>query len=152
MSFAVNAENLEIGAVRDWLESAPPTANLTLSGAQLRDLLSMTAPGPQPCADFGAETWRERIWTVPPETRIGVPELAEALGRSSNWVHAHTSSRRAGEGRIPHRKLDGRLSFLVGEVLAWLEETEIVEVPPPPRTQALPLRRASLPRPRIHSR
>ena len=26
-------------------------------------------------------TWRERLWTCPPDTRLGVAELSEALGR-----------------------------------------------------------------------
>ncbi len=70
-------------------------------------------------------SWRERLWTVPAETRLGVAEVAEAMGRPRSWVYRHTgpSSSRA---RIPHRKLDGALVFTAGEVRAWVQKREEV--------------------------
>jgi predicted DNA-binding transcriptional regulator AlpA len=75
-----------------------------------------------------AATWRERLWTVDPATRIGVAELCEALGRSKSWVWRHTGKRCPGV-RIPHRKLEGELVFVVGEVRSWIAQNESVIVP-----------------------
>jgi len=70
-------------------------------------------------------TWRERLWLVPAETRMGVNELAEALGRSKSWVYKRTQGR-AGEELLPYRKLDGELQFGVGEIRTYLHEREEV--------------------------
>jgi hypothetical protein len=84
------------------------------------------APPPEP--------WRMLLWTCHPETRIGRAELLAAVGRPRSWLYRHTSEK--AEHRIPHRKLDGELVFVVGEVRAWLREREeIVRAGPlePPR-------------------
>jgi predicted DNA-binding transcriptional regulator AlpA len=78
--------------------------------------------GPEPVADEYEPTWRERLWIVPAETRIGVAELTEALGRPRSWVYRHTSGK-----TIPHRKLDGELVFVAGEIRAWIRDREEVE-------------------------
>lgn len=81
-------------------------------------------------------TWRVLLWTVPAETRIGRTELLEAVGRPRSWIYRHTAAK--AEHRIPHRKLDGELVFVVGEVRAWLKaQEEIVQAGPlePPRLQ-----------------
>lgn len=70
------------------------------------------------------ETWREKLWTVPAECRIGVPELSEALGRPRSFVYARTGPK--AESLIPHRRLDGSLVFTCGEVRAWLRDSEEV--------------------------
>jgi len=68
-------------------------------------------------------TWREKLWIVPAETRVGIRELAEALDRPKGWIYKRTSA-----GDLPHRKMGGSLVFLVGEVRTWIRETEEVEV------------------------
>lgn len=73
-------------------------------------------------------SWRERLWVVPPNTRLGVVELAEALGRTRSWVYRHTGPSSPG-ARIPHRKFDGELVFLAGEACQWVLENESVVVP-----------------------
>ena len=73
-------------------------------------------------------TWRERLWLVPPDTRLGVQELVEATGRSKDWVYRHTGPGAMGV-RLPHRKMDGALVFLAGEVRTWLAENEDVIEP-----------------------
>ncbi len=85
-------------------------------------------------------TWQERLWTAPPETRIGRQELLDAVGRSENWLYRHTGVK-AKCSRIPCRKLDGELVFLVGEVRQWILEHE--EMVMPGRTAPLvgPMRR-----------
>jgi hypothetical protein len=74
-------------------------------------------------------SWRVLLWTVPPETRIGREELLQAVARPRSWVYRHTAPKAA--SRIPHRKLDGELVFIVGEVRHWLvEREEIVQAGP----------------------
>lgn len=68
-------------------------------------------------------SWRERLWSVPAETRLGVTEVAEALGRPKSFVYARTGS---AEDALPHRKLDGSLVFTAGELRAWIRDREEV--------------------------
>jgi hypothetical protein len=70
-------------------------------------------------------TWRERLWLCPAETRFGIKELCEAVGKPKSWAYRHTSQK-SGLALIPHRKLDGELLFLAGEVRHWLREHEEV--------------------------
>jgi hypothetical protein len=111
------------------LESAPQgKANALPSGIDAPE-----NPPPQ--------SWRTLLWTAPAECRIGREELAEAVARPRSWVYRHTQAKSA--HRIPHRKLDGELVFLVGEVRAWLkDQEEIIQAGPldctPPRLRALP--------------
>ena len=72
-------------------------------------------------------TWQVRLWVVPEETRIRLPELCEALGRSPSWVYHHTGP--ASHDRIPHSKMGGELVFRAGQVRGWLREAEDVVVP-----------------------
>lgn len=82
-----------------------------------------------------AETWREKLWSVPAETRIGVAELAEALtGDPSkrHFIYKRTSEKGTGEDGfkpIPCRKRDGALVFVVGEVRQWIRDSEEVVFP-----------------------
>ena len=71
-----------------------------------------------------ASSWRERLWTADPECRIGREELLEAVGRPRSWLYRHTNSK--ARCPIPHRKFDGELVFLVGEIRLWLKEHEEV--------------------------
>lgn len=115
-----------------WLAQAPPG---TLVPA--RELASLLGKGAENETGVGAitqghdavsNTWREKLWTVPADTRLGVREVAEATGRSLDWVYKHTGA--AGSGlRLPHRKLDGHLVFLAGELRAWLLEAERIVEP-----------------------
>jgi hypothetical protein len=114
-----------------WLGSAPP--NTSLAAKDVHELLvklagSSPAPDPAQLSGVPEPTWRERLVTAPAETRIGVTELAEAVGRTKSWVYRHTSAK-SGAPILPHHKLDGELVFLVGEVRRWLAEQEEVVVP-----------------------
>ena len=66
-------------------------------------------------------TWRERLWLVPAETRLGVAELCEALNRSSSWAYRRTGN---SEDPLPHRLLDGQLVFIAGEIRHWIRTHE----------------------------
>ena len=86
--------------------------------------MSTPLPAPPPIAP----TWRERLWTAPPETRLGVRELCEATGRPRSWVYR--AIRRNGDRPpCPHAKLDGTLTFTAGPLRQWLREREEVVVP-----------------------
>ena len=53
----------------------------------------------------------------------------EAVGRPKSWLYRRTKAK--AKDRIPHRKLDGELVFLVGEIREWLRAREdIVEARP----------------------
>jgi predicted DNA-binding transcriptional regulator AlpA len=70
------------------------------------------------CHDVQSETWREKLWTVPADTRLGVRECAEALGKKTSWVYHQQD--------LPRRKLGSELTFLAGELRDWLSTTEEV--------------------------
>ena len=108
-----------------WLRAAPP--GTLVPAAEIAQLLTdVETPAEQP-DNAALVTWRERLWTAPPETRLGRVELLEALGRSPNWLYRHTGPK-AKRARIPCRRLDGELVFVVGEVRAWLaDQEEILE-------------------------
>jgi|SRR5688572_27516838 len=117
---------------RDWLSEAPP--GTLLPAADVLSRLESEGSAVTTSSSV-APTWRERFWTCPAETRLGVVELCEAIGRPKSWVHRHTS-RKAGVSLIPHRKLDGALVFVAGEVRAWLnlQEERCVESRAPRET------------------
>lgn len=127
-----------------WLASAP--AGTMIDAAALRAVLATIADArtpnvePSPVVAPGA-TWSERLWVVAPETRLGVREAAEALGRPLSFVYRHTSAKAAGADRLPHKKFDGELLFVAGELREWIrahEETVVQGAP----SSTLALRRA----------
>jgi predicted DNA-binding transcriptional regulator AlpA len=107
-----------------WLEQAPPDTQLSARAVLglIREAVPSAdvdnAPSEPPTA-----TWRERLWTAPAETRLGMEELSEAIGRPKSWIYKRTSQKGEFE-HIPHRRLDGVLMFLVGEVRQWLTQHE----------------------------
>lgn len=70
-------------------------------------------------------SWRERLWTCDPKTRLWLDEVAEALGKTKPAVRALI--KRHG---LPCRKRQGEYVFLVGELRTWLERREDVINPP----------------------
>lgn len=127
-----------------WCRQAP--RGTRLDAAEVADILARVAqesreaperPGNQPDGSE-AWTWRERLWTVPSETRLGVAELAEALGRPKSYVYARTGP--SAETPLPHRKLDGTVIFTAGEVRAWIREQEVEVLGGPMDPPSRPLR------------
>lgn len=93
----------------------------------LHDVLAeLVAGAPRPEAPrTPALSWRERLWSCPPDTRLGLAEVCEALGRSKGFVYRLTRTK-----DIPHRKLDGVLVFKAGDVRDWVKLREDVVVRP----------------------
>ena len=123
-----------IGEWKRWLEQAPPgtriDANMLVEVlAAILDAEPAIEATPPDLSDGNSWTWRERLWTVPAETRLGVAEVAEALGRPKSFVYCRTGPK--AEDPIPHRKLDGVLVFTAGELRAWLRSREDVVVAGP---------------------
>lgn len=134
-----------LSALRAWLAQAP-RGTLVDAGA----LLTLVEAEPTAVAtvagsdDRTPATWRERLWIVPAETRLGVTEVAEAIGRPRSWVYRHTSEKAAADGgRLPHRKLDGELLFVAGEIRDWIRDSEEMLVPGRGSPPTLSLGRAS---------
>ena len=116
-----------MGELQAWLQASPP--GTLVDARALAQALAASVPDVSRTIPTSLPTsWRERLWLAPLDTRIGVPELLEAIGRTRSWLYRHTGPSSAG-ARIPHRKLDGELVFLVGEVRQWLLENEIMVVP-----------------------
>ena len=116
----------ELNSLIAWLRDAPP--GTTVDAAVIAARLERWNELPDTTSVGMAElTWREKLWTAPAESRIGRDELLEAVGRPTSWLYRHTSSK--GDcAPIPHRKMDGELVFLVGEVRKWLVDHEEVIV------------------------
>lgn len=129
--------------LRRVLGMLPAGASLTLSRDDLLCALgpaerSVENPDERTRVPEPAPTWREKLWTVPPETRLSVPEVAEAIGRPVSWVYRHTSEK-SGLPRLPHRKLDGELAFVATDLRQWLRANEEVIEPSTRAPQTLEL-------------
>jgi hypothetical protein len=106
------------------LDSLPDGALLPAGWVRaLLEELEEEVPAPAPAEPLEA-TWRERLWTVPGETRLGVAEVAEALGRPRSYVYARTGPK--ADDPLPHRKLDGTVVVTAGELRAWIRSHETV--------------------------
>ena len=69
-------------------------------------------------------SWRERLWTAPPQTRLSREEALEALGKSRSWLY-----RSAAADSLPRAKdASGDLVFVVGHLRQWLNETDKIIV------------------------
>lgn len=130
-----------IESLLDWLRSAPP--GTTVAPDALVEILEAAEdaepePTPAPPLEPVEATWRERLWVVPAETRLGTREVLEALGRSRSWLYRHLGEDQ-GADRLPHRKLDGELVFTAGELRAWLRRYEEVIAAGPMESRTLSL-------------
>ena len=110
-----------------WLKGAPIGTRLDAHAVAglLGDLASEEPPGgPELTVEpVGGWTWAERLWVVPAERRLGTKEVQEALQRGKSWLFDHMDEAR-GSDRIPHRKLDGQVTFTAGELRAWIRDQE----------------------------
>jgi hypothetical protein len=118
-----------VARLRAIADALPDGASVSLPASELRAWLAAEPPAPiaAPLSAPEPATWRERLWTVPADTRLGVPELAEALDRSPDWCYRATNeSHAAARGRdpLPCSRLDGQLVFTAGAVRRWLQASE----------------------------
>ena len=112
----------------------PDTASVTLPVGDLRAWLaeSPTTPVAAPVAPADGGSWRTRLWACPPDTRLGVRDLAEAVGRSTDWAYRATSAKHAlahDREPLPCTKLDGVLTFRAADVRDWLARSELTVNP-----------------------
>lgn len=123
-------------------DALPPHGSVSLTRGDLVELLEADARdslrneplAAVPATTVALESWRTLLWTVPSETRIGPAELCEALGRSRDWMYRHTGPKTPEAERLPCRKLDGELVFVVGELREWVHAHErVIHAPPPPK-------------------
>lgn len=84
-----------------------------------RAIADIITDAARPAAIPAPTSWRERLWACDPNVRLGVVELAEALGRSKAFVYRLTR-----QHLIPFRRLDGALVFRVGDIRVWLPKRE----------------------------
>jgi len=91
----------------------------------VKDAINAEIAGFAPEVQPAPKSWAERLWTCPPETRLGVRELAEAFGRPRSWVYRHVSPK-GDLAPIPHRRLDGLVVFTAEDVRNWLIANEEV--------------------------
>lgn len=131
-----------VSRFRALVDALPDGSAVTLPVAIARQWLAEEPNEPAPIAAVvdAPSSWRERIWTCPDETRIGVRELCEATGRSSDWVYRAVNTKRSGDrGRdpLPCRKLDGALTFEAGAVRRWLKASAVIVNPEPSRLRRI---------------
>ena len=112
-----------INDLRRWVATAPP--GTTVRTEELAEMLDAFDAEPVPEPDRITSPplpWTVLLWSADPETRIGRDELLDAVGRPASWLYRHTGPK--AKDRIPHRKADGELVFVVGEVRRWLRDRE----------------------------
>ncbi len=120
-------EKGDLGELQTWLSQAPP--GTLVPADSLAQAIEASVPNIQGRSVVQQPmSWRERLWLVAPDTRLGVAELLEALGRTKSWLYRHTGPNSPGT-RIPHRKLEGELVFVAGEICNWVRDNELVRVP-----------------------
>jgi len=116
-----------------WCKAAPEGTLIPVSAlAEVLDRVSggdhkaktpyVRTPSSEQPEALPAMTWKERIWLVPPETRLTVPEVAEALARPKSFVYARTYE--GAEDPIPHRRIGRNLRFVACEIREWITEAE----------------------------
>jgi predicted DNA-binding transcriptional regulator AlpA len=103
-------------------ELLPPGASVTLPREALLDAIA--APVSLDIETTGAATWREKLWTCPGDTRLGVPEVAEALNRPVSAVY-RAVAKKEGAHRLPASRLGGELVFTAADVRAWIERESV---------------------------
>ncbi|HVT38453.1 MAG TPA: hypothetical protein VHE78_05390 [Gemmatimonadaceae bacterium] len=118
--------------LRAIVDALPDGSAVTLNAAALRAWLVEEPEPRRPAVVIEPITWKERLWTCPLNTRLGMRELCEALGRSPDWVYRAVAPKRAaarGREPLPCSRLDGVLVFEVGAIRRWLEAAELVKNP-----------------------
>ncbi len=117
---------MTLAELRRAVELLPSGAALTLPREALLEALTDAhtgTPGGIAPTETAGVSWRERLWTCPSDTRLGVREVCEALGKPKSWVYRAVAAKR-GKHRLPARRLGGELVFEAGKVRAWVQREE----------------------------
>jgi hypothetical protein len=118
------AITIPVTELRAWLTADAP--------AQVGNVLptgSMTPTNP----------WREKLWTCPGDMLLNVPDVAEALDRSPDWVYRAANAKQAqsrGRSPLPCSRLDGVLVFRADAVRRWVRTSALVVNPEPGPSRA----------------
>ena len=120
----------DFATVRGEVEATPTGTLFSREG--VLEILDRIATGPTGPSTGGVATngaprvedmpWPERLWVVPPDTRLGTQEIGEALRRSKSTIY-HQSRRK--KDPLPVKKLHGGLlSITAGDLCAWIVRNE----------------------------
>lgn len=74
----------------------------------------------------GEETWQARVWRVPPETRLSLEQVSEALDCSTRQVRRYVN----GESKAPRleaTKGPMGLTVRAGDLRDWIQDAERAE-------------------------
>lgn len=77
----------------------------------------------RPERDTEPASWRSRLWTVAPETRLSLSDVSEALDVSERTVRRYMD----GSGdrpALPHRKGPTGLTVTAGHLRTWIQDVE----------------------------
>lgn len=88
-----------------------------------REAVTDALEGVRPADPADPETWRSRVHTVHPDTRLSLADVAEALDVSTRSVRRYV----AGEGehpKLPAQKGPTGLTVRAGDLVTWLEDVE----------------------------
>lgn len=111
---------MTLDELRHIAELLPPGGAITIPREALRAAFgSPTLENSHERANGAAPTWREKLWTCPAETRLGVREVAEAMGRARSFVYRAVAAKQ-GAHRLPATRLGGELMFEAGAVRDWI--------------------------------
>lgn len=121
----------DFATVRGEVEALPTGVSFTREAVLA--LFDRIATGPTGPSTGGVATngahrvedmpWPERLWVVPPDTRLGTPEVCAALRRSKSTIY-HQSRRK--KDPLPVKKLGGGLlSIRAGDLRDWLDRNEM---------------------------
>lgn len=101
------------------VQAAVQASQLRTCAAELEPLAGAGEEEPRPEPEPVAVSWRERIWSVPANTLLSVPEIAEALGRSESWTYKRTMP--AARDPLPVSKMGSSVVARAGDLRAWIE-------------------------------
>ncbi len=129
----------------EWLQAAPEGTLVRADAIAERlvayDKRSPVIEAPRAIAhDGGSTPLLDRFWRLPADTRLGVKQLVEALGKPRSWIYRRTGSQ-SDLPKLPHKRDGSRLVFVVGEVKQYLNDHEVRIVAPsielPSRAKAM---------------
>lgn len=91
--------------------------------AEVREALQeLPRPEPDP-VEQPEESWRSRLWSVAPQTRLSLGEVAEALDVSERSVRRYIDGS-GDRSPLPHRRGPTGITVTAGELRDWIQDLE----------------------------